>query len=118
MLSFLRVSLLVVVLSGVLQPRLLDAQDFQRCDCNADGAHNIADAVRMLNYLFNNSAVPDCLDSCDCNDDGSIDISDPVFQLSFLKPVGPPVTPPWGFGNCDPDGTLDALDCALYAPCP
>ena len=110
----LRVALLVVILA---QP--MRAQDFQRGDCNGDGSKNIADAVRLLNYLFPPAApnTVDCLDACDANDDGSVNLADCMTILNTLKPVGAPV--PWFPPDlCGTDPTPDAVDCMSYPNCP
>lgn len=112
----LRVLVLAVILT---QP--LRANDFVRGDCNADGARNIADAVRVLNYLFppgqQAPIPPTCLDACDANDDGNVNLADPIFILGFLKPPGAPVPLPEP-STCGQDMTADSLDCLAFAPCP
>ena len=88
---------------------------FRRGDSNSDGDINIADAVNMLGFLFNNDPSPGCLDTADCNDDGSLDISDPVALLSYL--FGSLSLPPPG-ANCGADPTTDTLTCDSYPACP
>lgn len=94
-------------------------QEFVRGDCNADGAYNIADAVRLLNFLF--PAMPpapalDCEDACDCNDDGTNNIADAVCMLNglFGGVTVPPAAPHPG---CGLDPTADSLTCDTF-PCP
>ncbi|OUU23368.1 MAG: hypothetical protein CBC13_05815 [Planctomycetia bacterium TMED53] len=89
---------------------------FQRGDCNADGAFNIADAVFVLGNLFSGGPEGPCLDSCDANDDGGINIADAIAALGSLFSGSGPLPDP--FGVCGPDPTDDPLDCAAYDPCP
>lgn len=88
--------------------------EFQRGDCNTDGSKNIADPVRLLNFLF--PSMPNtlkCDDACDANDDGSMNIADAVAMLNVLFPSGPPV--PWLAPDlCGLDPTMDGLDCLDY----
>ncbi|MGB1772390.1 MAG: PQQ-dependent sugar dehydrogenase [Planctomycetota bacterium] len=96
-------------------PDSCEAANFKRGDPNEDGVVNIADAVRILGFLFNNEAEPSCLDSTDVNDDGSLDISDGVALLTYL--FGTASLPLPG-ENCGPDPTADGLDCGSYSNCP
>lgn len=96
-------------------PDECESSSFRRGDPNADGAINIADAVRILGFLFNNDPVPSCLDTADCNDDGALDISDPVALLTYL--FGSATLPAPG-ENCGSDPTDDTLTCDSYASCP
>ncbi len=90
--------------------------EFLRGDANDDGVLDIADAVRILRYLFQGDAVPGCSDAFDVNDDGRLDISDAVATLRYLFASGPLVAP----GTvCGPDPTPDALgECAAPACAP
>lgn len=90
---------------------------FIRSDTNVDGVTNIADAVFVLTYLFNNGALPECFDSNDVNDDNSIDISDAVYIVTFLFGGGANPFAPFPACGVDPT-TTDALDCANYNACP
>ncbi|MFN0057003.1 MAG: dockerin type I repeat-containing protein [Planctomycetota bacterium] len=88
---------------------------FRRSDANNDGLVNIADAVRILSFLFGSSTVPvACRDAFDANDDGGIDIGDAVSVLGLLFASG--ILPAPGL-TCGDDPTVDHLDCALSA-CP
>lgn len=84
-----------------------------RGDCNNDAMFNIADAIRLLNYLFP-SVLPagtlSCEDACDANDDGSLDIADGIRLLNALfgVPAIPPAAPHPG---CGEDVTPDLLAC-------
>ncbi|MEM7167339.1 MAG: hypothetical protein AAF581_17895 [Planctomycetota bacterium] len=94
--------------------------EFQRGDCNNDDSKNIADPVRLLNFLFPPAPPPtplDCGDACDANDDGSLNIADAVAMLSTLFPTGPPIA--WIDPDlCGLDPTADSIDCVGYSHCP
>lgn len=87
--------------------------EFQRGDCNNDGARNIIDPYRLLEYLFPPASGPmalPCTKACDVTDDGSIDMADTVTLLSTLFPSGQSV--PWNPpGSCGVDPTADLLTC-------
>lgn len=90
-----------------------------RRDCNNDGGVNLADVIFFLGNLFPQAGVPhrlDCRDACDANDDGSLNIADVVLTLDSL--FGTPPTPAPLPSPCEPDETIDGLDCVGYANCP
>ena len=87
---------------------------FRRGDCSADAAIDIADAVRILSFLFLGGETMLCADACDINDDDSINIADAIYLLSALFLGGPPPPPP-GL-DCGEEGTMDSLSC-LASPC-
>lgn len=93
---------------------------FQRGDCNNDGSKDIADAVRLLAFLFPPTppASPlDCDGACDANDDGTLNIADAISTLSVLFPSGAPL--PWLAPDlCGVDPTPDSLPCDAYNNCP
>ncbi len=90
-------------------------QRFRRGDVNADGTIDIADAVKILGYLFKGQAAPDCMDSADTIDDnGSVNIADANGLLNYLFAFGPPPAPP-GPTVCGKDPTADSLTCDSYA---
>ncbi|MEM7167543.1 MAG: hypothetical protein AAF581_18950 [Planctomycetota bacterium] len=96
------------------------AANFQRGDCNNDGSKNIADPVRLLNFLFP-PAPPvqplDCDSACDANDDGGLNIADAVAMLNVLFPTGPALV--WLAPDlCGTDPSVDGLSCTGYAHCP
>lgn len=103
--------------SDACTPPLAPLDAFVRTDCNADGAANIADAVRLLTRLFGGGGPAPCDDACDCNDDEALNIADAVCMLNLLfgNPAGAVLAP---FPNCGPDPTGGALGCASFAPCP
>ena len=94
----------------VLDP---DRVPFSRADCNADGEHDLSDAIFGLGALFLGSESPSCLSACDANDDGLHDISDAVYGLQVLF-VGSVLPEP---RSCGSDGTTDALTCPDFLGC-
>lgn len=92
------------------------SEEFQRGDSNGDGALNIVDATRSLEFLFlgRPSQLP-CLDAADANDDGNVNIADALFTLQFLFLSGRQHPAP---GNtCGFDPTEDPLHCEFYGSC-
>ena len=51
---------------------------------------NIADAIFLLDHLFNGGPAPLVPGSGDANRDGSLNIADAIFLLDFLFNGGPP----------------------------
>lgn len=106
----LGVSIVPDALPGILTP--IQGNPFIRGDANMDGMVNIADAVRILEYLFTGGSVP-CLEAVDANDDGNPDIADAVRVLGYLFQSQSP--PPAPFPSPGLDPTPDNLEC-LPAP--
>ncbi|MDE0960060.1 MAG: FG-GAP-like repeat-containing protein [Planctomycetota bacterium] len=93
--------------------------DFTRGDVNDDLVINLADAILILEVLFqSNDNLPACSDRLDCNDDGSIDLSDPITELNYL--FGGLSSIPQPFFGCGSDPTADSLECliSLTSSCP
>ncbi|MBN1443435.1 MAG: hypothetical protein JXA90_12060 [Planctomycetes bacterium] len=88
---------------------------FRRGDANADGQHDLSDAVIILQFLFLGGRSLPCEQSADCDDSGVIEITDPIALLQFLFLGGLP--PPAPFEECGHDETDDDLDCAEFPPC-
>jgi hypothetical protein len=88
---------------------------FIRGDTNRDGGCDIADAIHLMDFLFNDGPCS-CLDACDVNDDGMIDIADVIYKLGNIFQNQPP--PPSPYPGCGTDPTADTLDCASFPPCP
>ncbi|MEM7164408.1 MAG: hypothetical protein AAF581_03035 [Planctomycetota bacterium] len=103
----------VTVLNDVGQASIADVtiaaagDSFLRGDSNLDGACNIADAINMLNFLFNNGPML-CMDAGDMNDDGGVNIADPLALLLSMFGGGPPIVE-----TCGPDLSPDTLDCQV-----
>jgi len=93
--------------------------DFVRGDCNADGGHDIADAITALQFLFAQGSTGGCAAACDSNADAAIDIADAIHTVSTLFEGGAP--PPLPHPTCGPDPAGpggDALPCFGFAACP
>lgn len=88
---------------------------FRRGDANGDGNLDLADAVKILGYLFTDNSLL-CLDAADGNDDGGIDLADAIVVLTYLFDNQGPLPAP--FDECGTDLTPDdGLDCEDYPPC-
>lgn len=90
---------------------------FSRGDCNADGVQDIADAVRIIDFLFPNGSpiTLECTLACDVNDDETVDIADAVSRLTSLFGTPPTSVP---FPVCGLDPTMGTLTCDQEAACP
>ncbi len=88
---------------------------FIRGDADGLGTYSIADAIMILNWVFEGLPLP-CDDAGDVNDDGLIDIADSSYLLTFIFNSGSP--PPAPYATCGPDPTADSLGCASYSACP
>ncbi|HNU24876.1 MAG TPA: dockerin type I repeat-containing protein [Planctomycetota bacterium] len=89
---------------------------FKRGDANADGKIDIADAIKVLSYLFTGGTLT-CQDAADGNDDGKLDIADAVKVLGHLFAQSGPLPPPFGECGVDPTTEKDPLGCEAFAPC-
>lgn len=89
--------------------------EFVRGDCNGIGGIEIADAISVLNYLFNGS-MPVCLDACDSDDSSSINLADAVRILVLIFEAGPAPAAP--FPACGYDVSPDDVGCPGSAACP
>ncbi|MFN0057577.1 MAG: cytochrome-c peroxidase [Planctomycetota bacterium] len=83
---------------------------FRRGDSNADDAFDLADALHVLAFIFNDGAAPACLDAADANDDSGINIADAITMLTRLFGSAPPLPAPTDYSH-GPDPTTDALGC-------
>ncbi len=82
---------------------------FLRGDANRDGKLDVADAIKILSYLFSSDTLK-CLDAADVNDDGKIDIADAIRLLTTLFGGGAALPPPYASPGVD--ATADTLNCA------
>lgn len=89
------------------------AIEFRRGDANEDGAVSIADAIRILGYLFSGDPAPTCLKTADSNASGAIDIADGIHVLFALFASGAVIPAP-GPSDCGPDPFGATLDCPSY----
>jgi len=106
--------------SGTLQVTVTDVVPpdpvFRRGDANTDGKLDIADAIKVLGYLFGGGTTTlDCQDAGDGNDDGKLDIADAIRILGHLFAQTGPLPDP--FDACGVDPTDDTLGCEAFAPC-
>ena len=108
--------------SSVLPDRLpgsiefVDLPLFKRGDSNGDSFVNLADAIFLIQYLFNASTEPPCLEAGDANDDQFLDVSDSIFLINYFFLDG--AAPPAPFPACgtDPNGA-SGLPCVNYTAC-
>ena len=81
--------------------------EFQRGDVSVNGAVDIADPVRVLEFMFL-GRTPDCASGLDWNADGALEIDDPLSILSYLFLGTTPGAAP--FPEC---GTAPSADDAF-----
>ncbi len=93
---------------------------FVRSFINDDETLDLSDPIFLLNFLFQGTETPQCLDAGDVNDDNALDISDGIFLLTFLFVEGgsePP--PPFSFdrSGCtlDPTPGPSPLGCEFFS---
>lgn len=82
---------------------------FLRGDFNHDGQVEAPDATAQLEYLFQGSFEPPCLDAGDVDDDGTLSITDPIFLLTYLFLGGNELPEPRDVPGEDP--TADSISC-------
>ena len=93
--------------------------EFRRGNANDDSKVNIADAIWILDALFNQGARPTCQDAADTNNDGLVVISDAVYLIQYQFLGGPPPPAPYPECGLDPEGDDDGLSCAdAQVDCP
>jgi len=63
---------------------------FVRGDAGYDGEINVGDVVYIINYVFNDGAVPVPYAAGDANSDGFVDIGDAVYLVNYIFNDGPP----------------------------
>ncbi len=97
---------------------------FSRGDVDANGRTDIADAIQILNFLFQGAEQPGCLETADSDNDGRVDLTDGVYMLSWLfgggEPLAAPGPPGAGTGcGADPDepGGPGDLGCDSFTGC-
>jgi hypothetical protein len=86
--------------------------EFIRGDVNGDTAHDISDAIGLLQYLFAGEQNLFCLDAGNVNDDAELSISDAIYLLSHLFQGGS--EPPSPYPGC---GMSEKLGCDDYPAC-
>ncbi|MGE3165355.1 MAG: dockerin type I repeat-containing protein [Planctomycetota bacterium] len=105
----------LTLFDGLAVPNLLSGSaefvaEFVRGDASFDGQVNIADAARILEFLFQAASLP-CREAADGNDDGAVDVADTVFVLNYLFANGPqpPLPFPAPAVDLDPNDELPCL---------
>ena len=93
-----------------------ETDNFQRGDANGDGSRNIADAVKILGFLFGQPGGLICEDALDSNDSGNLNIADAISLLDYLfRPESATLAPP--ASSCGVDPTMDTLICEGPSAC-
>lgn len=82
------------------------------CDSNADGQHDVSDAVHTLLALFAGGPPPLCPPAADCNSDGRVDMTDVIFALNFLFLAGPSPAAPYPRCSAAPSFACPGDFCA------
>lgn len=97
---------------GVLSVSIIgDVGIFVRGDTNLDLEVDIADPIKVLDYLFRGGEELECPEAADANRDGAIDLSDPITILVYLfisSPTWEPTTEPVSGGS-----SSAGLGCSL-----
>lgn len=84
---------------------------FIRGDVNADGGHNLADAVSLLTYLFGDGETLACPDTGDANDDGTLNLADAIRILTYLFADDDDLPAPFSACGTDPTDGDTLVDC-------
>ena len=94
----------------------IDQPLFKRGDANGDGFVNLADAISLIQYFFNDGATPGCLAAADANGDTLNDISDSIFLIQFQFLDGAFPSAPYPDCGTDPAGS-EGPSCNTYSGC-
>ncbi len=100
--------------------RVVEPAAFVRGEVAGDLLIDLADAIRVLDYLFGGGELT-CLDVGDVNDNGFLDLPDPISLLATLVSGGGPTPAP--SPACGFDPTVDIvpggdLGCQSAPNCP
>jgi hypothetical protein len=87
---------------------------FSRGDVNSDGDVDVADVIRLLEYVFQKGVSPGCVKAADANDDGRTNLVDAIDLLTTLFQRGDQIREPRA---CGVDPTEDSLRCETHAAC-
>jgi hypothetical protein len=71
-------------------PVSLEVASFMCGDANGDGDLNVADAVMLINYVFNGGPIPEPMQAGDANGDGDLNVADAVYMINYVFSGGPP----------------------------
>lgn len=74
--------------------------EFRRGDCLVDGHIDLADAVHLIDFMFNSTGPLDCPDACDANDDGEHNVGDLIVIVNSIT----------GFASLPAPGTTCGFD--------
>jgi len=84
---------------------------FLRGDTNVDGDVSLADAIVLLNHVFDSDQPLPCLAGGDTNFDGNVNIADAIWLLSYLFTGGEPPADPFPTCGESSEDTDSALGC-------
>ncbi len=110
-------NLLIISGAFISPPTVIRNVAFARGDANGDGSVTpLADAIYLLDYLFNNGPAPLCLETIDLDGDGQLGgIAEPIYLLNYQFSGGPAPASP--FPGCDLDADLGtSLGCDVGCP--
>ena len=89
--------------------------EFIRGDANSDGSLGLADAITLLQVLFQ-SFPTDCESALDIDDSDTLALVDAILLLGNLFGNGAPPAPP--YPECGADTTQGILTCDVFPGCP
>ncbi len=96
------------MLDQIVTETTVSTDEFLRADANSDGSVDIADAIKILEYLFL-AEQADCMVAMDVNDDEVVNVADAINLLGNLFSGG--ASPPAPYPQCGNDPTPGPLDC-------
>lgn len=91
--------------------------EFVRGDANADGAHDLGDVIKILDYLFGDGEAPVCLQAADANESDEINLADPVYLLNWLFADGDKPSMPYPDCGISAQDDIKKLTCDSFPPC-
>ena len=105
-----------IIFSALLSlPGVLNADSpFVRGDVNANGVHELTDAMQLFGHLFRGERGLPCLDAADVDATGDVQLTDGIYLLDFLFLGGP--QPPEPFSSCGAAGE-GVLGCESFDAC-
>ena len=95
----------------------VDAVAFIRGDGNDDGTLNLADAIFLINYFFDDGLASGCSSAADANSDFTVDLGDVIYLINHQFLDGDAPGSPWPSCGADPAGE-SGIDCDSYTNCP
>ncbi len=93
------------------------SDQFRRGDVDGNGALEVTDVIKALDFQFVGGEVLDCLDAADTDDNGELELTDAIRSLNyqFLGTASAPEPP--GPYRCGIDPTIDGLTCESPPAC-